>query len=138
MTGLVTPFFYFSAFILLLLVTLSTPVNKTTWLFDVVVGANVGAGIRQTVRFGVLGWCSSSVAFKLGTVAVNDPAACSAAHLGFAVSPGLWEVLKLTRQTSLVDALRGPVSVILILHIVVASSSSRSCYQSSAASNVVV
>jgi hypothetical protein len=65
--GWLTPLLTLAAFILLLLVTLSTPIIKSIYLFKVI--ANVsGAGglvsITGNARFGVWGYCTSAITGK--------------------------------------------------------------------------
>lgn len=64
MLAAVTPVLLFIAFLLLLLVSLSVPITKTIYLFQLV--ANVSSGILQSgasgsVKFGVWGYCFSGV-----------------------------------------------------------------------------
>jgi hypothetical protein len=65
--GWLTPLLTLAAFILLLLVTLSTPIIKSIYLYKVV--ANIsGAGglvsITGNARFGVWGYCTSAITGK--------------------------------------------------------------------------
>lgn len=72
--GIASPLFFFVAFLLLLLVTLSVPIIKSIWLFDIVADANLGSGvigvgtalasIKDTVKFGIFGWCSTALSAK--------------------------------------------------------------------------
>ena len=59
-----TPFLVFSAFLLLLLVSLSAPVIHSIWLFRLAASASVSlvdASASAAVRFGVWGYCISAV-----------------------------------------------------------------------------
>jgi len=124
--GLAGPFFFFVAFLFLLLVTLSTPIIKSIWLFDIVANANIGSGvigvgsalasIKDTVRFGIFGWCSEALAAKVLTFTVNEPAVCSPRHLGFTVSPELQTLLSAVNEAQLVHTIQKALSVVLVLH----------------------
>lgn len=62
--ALLTPFLLFSAFLLLLLVSLSVPIIKTLWFFGVT--ANVSSSLLNSrasadVHFGLWGYCVSAV-----------------------------------------------------------------------------
>jgi len=124
--GLASPFFFFVAFLLLLLVTLSTPIIKSIWLFDIVAQANLGEGVlgastalgsvHDTVKFGIFGWCSSAVAVKVLTFNYAKPAVCSPRHLGFTVSPELEQALSAVNEAQLVSTIQKALSVVLILH----------------------
>lgn len=64
MLAFVTPVLLFIAWLLLLLVTLSVPITKTVYLFQII--ANVSSsllksGTSGSVRFGVFGYCFSGV-----------------------------------------------------------------------------
>lgn len=64
MLAIVTPVLLFISFLLLLLVTLSVPIARTIYLFDII--ANVGSsllssGASGSVKFGVFGYCLSGV-----------------------------------------------------------------------------
>ena len=59
-----TPFLAFSAFLLLLLVSLSAPLIHAVWLFRLAASASVklvDASAYAAVRFGVWGYCVSAV-----------------------------------------------------------------------------
>ncbi|KAG8861162.1 hypothetical protein FRB96_003112 [Tulasnella sp. 330] len=124
--GIAGPFFFFVAMILLLLVTLSTPIIKSIWLFDIVADANIGSGvigigtelasIKDTVKFGIFGWCSAALNAKVLTFTVNEPAVCSPRHLGFTVSPELESLLSAVDVDSLVHTIQKGLSVVLVLH----------------------
>jgi len=119
--GLASPFFFFTAFLLLLLVTLSVPIIKSIYLFDIVAAVSVGSGVisasvHDTVRFGIFGWCSSPVAAKILTVNLSDGAQCSKHHLGFTVSSQLESVLSSINEKDLVDVMQKALSVVLVLH----------------------
>lgn len=64
MLAFLTPFLIFSAFLLLLLVSLSAPVISSIWLFRLAAQASVAivdASATATVRFGVWGYCISAI-----------------------------------------------------------------------------
>lgn len=103
-TTIITPSLLFVAFLLLLLVTLSVPIIKTIYLFNL--SANVSTVLESasgSVKFGVFGYCTSGI--DVGLVILLDevvsvfltnvslcsgiisdsvtPAECSKAHLGY-------------------------------------------------------
>lgn len=64
MLAAITPLLVFTAFLLLLLVSLSIPIIKTIYILRLTayVGASVlDASAQAVARFGVWGYCTSSV-----------------------------------------------------------------------------
>lgn len=64
MLAAVTPLLLFIATLLLLLVSLSVPIAKTIYLFKVTANVSSGllkSGANGTVKFGVWGYCVSSI-----------------------------------------------------------------------------
>ena len=62
MLATVTPLLLFIAFLLLLLVSLSVPIAKTIYLFEIFVNVSSGivkSGVSGNVKFGVWGYCFS-------------------------------------------------------------------------------
>jgi len=119
--GLASPFFFCAAFLLLLLVTLSVPIIKSIFLFDIIADDSVGAfdvtvTVKETVKFGIFGWCSSALTATVLTYNFDEPAQCSNVHLGFTVSPLLQEALSAINEATLVDVIQKALSVVLILH----------------------
>ncbi|KAG9029296.1 hypothetical protein FRB95_005518 [Tulasnella sp. JGI-2019a] len=124
--GLTGPLLFFLAFLLLLLVTLSIPIIKSIWLFDIVANANIGNGvigvgsalasIKETVKFGIFGWCSNTLDAKVLTFTVNQPGQCSPRQLGFTVSPQLETILSAINEADLVHTIQKGLSVVLVLH----------------------
>ena len=63
------PFTFFVAFLLLLIATLSVPILKNVYVFELGAALSVGSGLLSAsasvvVKFGVFGWCSSPVSFQ--------------------------------------------------------------------------
>jgi len=122
-------FWFFISWLFLLLVTLSTPIAKKIWLFDIVAAVNVGpsilgistdlADVKETVKFGIFGWCSSSVSAKVLNFQVNQPGQCSKRQLGFTVSPELEQLLTVIDKETLVNTVQHGLSVVLVLHPIV-------------------
>jgi len=86
MLAAVTPVLLFIAFLLLLLVSLSVPITKTIYLFQLV--ANVSSGILQSgasgsVKFGVWGYCFSGVDVSVFGSQHDTAAECSKPKLGY-------------------------------------------------------
>jgi len=122
--GLASPFFFFSAFLLLLLVTLSTPILKTVYLFAIEASVSLGSGllsasVKDTVKFGIFGWCSTALTAEVLTKSITEPAQCSKRQLGFTVTPELHALLSTINQNDLVDVIQKALSVVLVLHPVV-------------------
>ena len=64
MLAAVTPVLLFVAFLLLLLVSLSVPITKTIYLFELLANVSSGilkSGVTGNVKFGVWGYCFSGV-----------------------------------------------------------------------------
>jgi len=120
-SGLGAPFLFFIAFLLMLLVTLSVPILKSIYVFDISAFVSVGSGVlsasaSEIVKFGIFGWCSSALSANVLSFSVDEPAQCSKRHLGFTVSPELQKVLSTINEQDLVDVIQKALSVVLILH----------------------
>jgi hypothetical protein len=60
----ITPFLLFTAFLLLLLITLSAPIVRSIYLFKIASNIEIdwlATNATGTVRFGVFGYCVSPV-----------------------------------------------------------------------------
>ncbi|KAI0797689.1 actin cortical patch SUR7/pH-response regulator pali [Abortiporus biennis] len=80
------PLLIFVAFLLLLLVSLSAPIINSIYLFRLV--ANISAslldsGASGSARFGVWGYCLSSIDVSVLGIDHNSAAQCSKAKLGY-------------------------------------------------------
>ena len=68
MLRVLTVFFFFVAFLLLLLTSLSLPIIKSIKMFDIWLDAETGgflsSGVEGGVSFGVWGYCISDVAVQ--------------------------------------------------------------------------
>jgi len=89
-TYLPVPLLCFVCWLLLLLVTVSTPITRNIYLAQVNANVDVGgtfdvAKASTQLRFGVYGWCSSGVHAEAagGLISHNEPAVCSPKHLGY-------------------------------------------------------
>jgi len=93
------PLFAFVAWLLLLLVSVSTPITKSIYLAQVAANVNVGgpfhlAEAQTAVRFGVSGWCSSPFHAEVaGIIQDNTPAQCSPKKLGYTFDSQVLDLL---------------------------------------------
>ena len=107
------------AFALYLVVALSIPIIKPVYLFIIDFNTQPDqppTSIATDVRFGVWGFCASSV-LDLPTIFTNN-GECTDAHLGYEVAPDL---LELTGYPQLAGVVLKTLTVLLVLHPVCAA-----------------
>jgi len=82
---MLTPILFFCAFIPLLIVSLSVPILKTIFLFQLtaLVTADFDSSAAGSVNFGVWGYCTSAINISVADVRDDRPATCSHPHLGY-------------------------------------------------------
>ncbi|KDQ20068.1 hypothetical protein BOTBODRAFT_102054 [Botryobasidium botryosum FD-172 SS1] len=109
----IPPFFLFAAFLLSLLVSLSMPIIKAVYLFEITSQIDDApiTSVASSIRFGLWGWCAGAQEPQ-GPKYVHD-AVCSETRLGYDVDPAL---LQLTGYPSLAQAVLKGLTVVLILH----------------------
>ncbi|KAJ8078663.1 hypothetical protein PM082_012946 [Marasmius tenuissimus] len=98
-TLILAPALIFIAFLLLLLVSLSLPIIKTIYLFSLSTSATSSvfrSGASAAVRFGVWGYCTSSVSVSVLGFDHNTAAKCSDRQLGYAFDSTVADVLQTT------------------------------------------
>ncbi|KAJ2931388.1 hypothetical protein H1R20_g5644, partial [Candolleomyces eurysporus] len=98
------PFFLFSAFVLLLLVTLSAPIIDPIYLFRLL--ADVGgsaAGARGSIQFGVFGYCVSAIEASVFGIDNTRDAECSSPRLGYRFDSTVARVLGVSGVTDLIS-----------------------------------
>lgn len=106
MLAIVTPVLLFIAFLLLLLVSLSVPITKSIYLFQLL--ANVSAGILKTgvsgsVKFGVWGYCTSGVDLSVLGSQHDSAGGCSKVGLGFTFDQTLANALHVSGFENLIS-----------------------------------
>jgi len=116
-----TPFLFFVAFLLLLLATLSVPIIKSIYLFEIGAVVSAGSGFLSAsasvvVKFGIFGWCSSPVLLQASFIHESQPAQCSPTKLGCSIGPALENILSSIDAKSLVDSIEHGLSIVLVLH----------------------
>ncbi|KZP24754.1 pali-domain-containing protein [Athelia psychrophila] len=116
MLAIVTPVLLFISFLLLLLVTLSVPIARTIYLFDII--ANVGSsllssGASGSVKFGVFGYCLSGVDVSVFGSQHNTSAECSKPHLGYTFDQALGNALHISGYENLISR---ALTAALVLH----------------------
>jgi len=113
---IITPSLLFIAFLLLLLVTLSVPIIKTIYLFNL--SANVSTLLESgsgNIRFGVFGWCTSGLDVS-GIVSDSVTAAeCSKAHLGYTFDSTVASDLHVD-SNELANIISKTTTAVLVLH----------------------
>ncbi|KZT44051.1 hypothetical protein SISSUDRAFT_327198 [Sistotremastrum suecicum HHB10207 ss-3] len=122
----------FAAFVLLLLVSLSTPIAKSIDLFSLhatVASSVLGSGIRAVATFGVWGYCTSrterySFEFDLYTFCIDSRKSvvgvqrtsgrkCTKPHLGYDFSNDVASIFDLENDQS---AINHAITAALVLH----------------------
>ncbi|TFK54993.1 pali-domain-containing protein [Heliocybe sulcata] len=99
MIGFLTPALLFSAFLLLLLVSLSTPIIKTIYIFRLyanvaVTAFNVSADGHSNARFGVWGYCVDAITVSILGQTETTPAGCTPRHLGYNLNGIIGNILQ--------------------------------------------
>jgi len=120
---LLTPFFWFCTFLLLLLVSLSTPVIPQIFLLSAsadisgtVLGVTAGSA-QETVDFGVWGWCAGEATYTLlGETHDLVAAQCSARHLGYTLDPTVQEILQIENEEQNAQLVLTSITTALVLH----------------------
>jgi len=106
MLAAVTPVLLFVAFLLLLLVSLSVPIAKTIYLFQLI--ANVSSGLLKSgasgsVKFGVWGYCFSGVDVSVLGSQHDTAAECSKVKLGYTFDQTLGSALHISGLENLIS-----------------------------------
>jgi len=109
-------FCLFAAFILYLLVGLSSPIIKSIYLFTINLDLPTQL-ITAGFQFGVWGYCSSNSAVAVVETLTGN-AQCTPAHLGYTI-PDF--IIVLTGNPSLTNTILQWITVLLIIHIVCAA-----------------
>lgn len=123
--ALAAAFAAFVAWLLLLLVTVSTPINKSIYIAQIDAHAQAGIGpfdvaqVDGSVRFGVYGYCISAIhASGLGGHLSHDvPAECSERKLGYSFDSKVLDALHIG---NLEDDLSTTLTFGLATHLVAA------------------
>ncbi|KZS99063.1 hypothetical protein SISNIDRAFT_10670 [Sistotremastrum niveocremeum HHB9708] len=105
----------FAAFLLLLLVSLSTPIAKSIDLFSLhatVASSVLGSGIRAVATFGVWGYCTSTTESVVG-VQRTSGRKCTKPHLGYDFSNDVASIFDLENDQS---AINHAITAALVLH----------------------
>jgi len=106
MLAAVTPVLLFIAFLLLLLVSLSIPVTKTIYLFQLLANVSSGllkSGVSGSVKFGVWGYCFSGVDVSVLGSQHDTAAECSKAKLGYTFDQTLGNALHVSGLENLIS-----------------------------------
>ncbi|KAI0665128.1 pali-domain-containing protein [Cubamyces menziesii] len=112
----ITPFFLFVAFLLLLLVSLSLPIIKSIFLFQLAAYSSASfldSSASGQVRFGVWGYCTSSITVEVIGVDHETAAQCSSTHLGYQFDSNVANALHVSGFT---DTISRTLSAVLVLH----------------------
>jgi len=112
-----TPFLVFSAFLLLLLVSLSAPIIHSIYLFRLAANASVNliqASASTVVKFGVWGYCTSGVDVSALGLHDDTAATCSPKRLGYNFDSTVQAVLRQSGYDP--NAISKGLTVVLVLH----------------------
>ncbi|EKM55377.1 uncharacterized protein PHACADRAFT_255963 [Phanerochaete carnosa HHB-10118-sp] len=117
MFWVIAPFLTFSAFLLLLLVSLSVPIIHSIYLFRLSAHAATSlldAAASGVVRFGVWGYCISTI--DLSIVGLNDDSAGSCSHpkLGYTFDSNVQAALNASGVN--VKSINKALTAALVLH----------------------
>jgi len=111
-----TPLLIFIAFLLLLLVSLSVPVIKSIYLFKLSVNASsslFNSSAAGSARFGVWGYCISSLDVSVIGIDHDTAAQCSKAKLGYTFDSAVSSALHVS---GLENAISHTLTAVLVLH----------------------
>ncbi|KIP09506.1 hypothetical protein PHLGIDRAFT_126251 [Phlebiopsis gigantea 11061_1 CR5-6] len=117
MFWVITPFLAFTAFLLLLLVSLSVPIIHSIYLFRFTAYASsslFSASATGAVRFGVWGYCISAIDLSVAGLSHDTPGQCSKAKLGYTFDDNVQAAL----NTSGIDvkSINRALTAVLVLH----------------------
>jgi len=113
---LVTPVVLFSAFLLLLLVSLSLPLIKPIYLLQISAKTNDDepiTSIATEIRFGLWGYCASGYSFSRAKPVFDQNYYCSKAKVGYDIDP---VILQLIQDNRIETILVGSLTYALIIH----------------------
>ncbi|KAF9005559.1 actin cortical patch SUR7/pH-response regulator pali [Cyathus striatus] len=116
-----TPLLLFTAFLLLLLLSLSAPIIHSIYLFRLAAAVSsslLNAGASAQVSFGVWGYCVSAIQISIAGIDRNRPAQCSSTHLGYTFDQTVAEVLNTNDIHNLVSK---STTAALVIHPIVAA-----------------
>ncbi|KAG8989852.1 hypothetical protein FRB90_002047 [Tulasnella sp. 427] len=112
----ITPVLLFIAFVLLLLVSLSLPIIKPIYLFQISAKLQDGVpitSIATTIRVGLWGYCASGWSFSGPTPKYVMNLECYGPQVGYKISP---VILNLIRTNDFANILIDSLTYILIIH----------------------
>ncbi|KAI0748263.1 pali-domain-containing protein [Daedaleopsis nitida] len=118
MLSKIASLFFLVSFLLLLLVSLSTPIIKSIYLFQLSAQASSSLFNSQAsaaVRFGVWGYCSSGTDVQVLGSDHTTAGQCSKPHLGYTFDQNVAQALHVDDLT---DAISATLSAALVLHLV--------------------
>ncbi|KAG8851198.1 hypothetical protein FRB91_008298 [Serendipita sp. 411] len=108
--------FFFAAFILLLLVSISLPIAKNIKYFSLNAKFEAGviaSGVTGGVSFGNWGWCTTDLVVRVLGISHTEPGECSKPKLGFKIDDRLVDLLHLE---GLQDAIDDGLTFALVLN----------------------
>ncbi|KAJ3009335.1 hypothetical protein NUW54_g2814 [Trametes sanguinea] len=112
----ITPFFLFVAFLLLFLVSLSLPIIKSIFLFQLAADASASfldSSASGEVRFGVWGYCISAITVEVIGIDHETAGKCSSPHLGYQFDSDVANALHVEDLTNVISR---ALSAVLVLH----------------------
>jgi len=114
-TRFIVPFLLFSAWLLLLLVSLSLPIIKTIYILEVKAKTSspIQTSVATSIRFGVWGMCLGAYKFGASGATWDNTGMCTAPKLGYTVDDA---VLQLTGQAGLAKIALKALMGILVIH----------------------
>ncbi|KAI0807443.1 actin cortical patch SUR7/pH-response regulator pali [Fomes fomentarius] len=118
MLAKISSLFLLVSFLLLLFVSLSIPIIRSIYLFQLSADTSssfFNSGASGSARFGVWGYCTSNLEVEVVGTDHSSVGQCSKAHLGYTFDP---QVAKLLHVDNVTDAISATLSAALVLHVV--------------------
>ncbi|KAF6765112.1 actin cortical patch SUR7/pH-response regulator pali [Ephemerocybe angulata] len=107
------PFLFFSAFVLLLLVTLSAPIIDPIYLFRLSTSVGTtGASGKGGINFGVFGYCISDLSTTIVGIDKTSNGRCSKPRLGYTLDSNVSRVLGTSGITDVIGRVTTAVFIL--------------------------
>jgi len=116
MLSIITPLLLFIAFLLLLLVSVSVPIIKTIYLFNLILSFSsslLNSSVGASAKFGAWGYCYSGVDVNLVGSQHQTDTSCSKVHLGYTFDETIGNALHISGYEKLISR---TLTAALVLH----------------------
>jgi len=115
-TSLAHAVLLFIAFLILLLLTISVPITKSIFLFKLTAHASsslLDSSANGYVKFGVLGYCVSTITVSVLGVDHSTVATCSASNFGYIFDSTIAKLLHVQQYANIISK---ALTTVLVLH----------------------